>query len=143
MKNKVCFKCGLDKPINEYYKHKQMRDGYLNKCKECAKNDVNKHRENNLEKIRHYDRNRPNKADRIISMTKYNKKIMKQHPERYKARSKVQNAIRDGRLERAKRCECCGDIVKTHAHHWSYKEEHWLDVKWMCVPCHMQLHLGL
>lgn len=39
-KIKTCFKCGLVKPIAEYYGHKKMSDGHLNKCKECTKKDV-------------------------------------------------------------------------------------------------------
>ena len=39
---KVCFKCGIGKSLNNFYKHKQMGDGHLNKCIDCTKNDVRK-----------------------------------------------------------------------------------------------------
>ena len=35
MKN--CIICGDLKPITDYYVHKKMGDGHLNKCKTCCK----------------------------------------------------------------------------------------------------------
>ena len=34
---KICHTCGEDKPITEYFKRKDSRDGYQNECKTCKR----------------------------------------------------------------------------------------------------------
>jgi len=41
---KICFKCQTSKKLGEFYLHKQMRSGCLNKCKDCTKDDVKKNK---------------------------------------------------------------------------------------------------
>lgn len=40
METKKCFKCGVVKPISDFYVHKEMKDGHLNKCIDCTKKDT-------------------------------------------------------------------------------------------------------
>ena len=40
MITKRCFSCGKEKPLSDYYAHPKMKDGHLNKCKECVKDSV-------------------------------------------------------------------------------------------------------
>lgn len=37
MTRKGCKDCGEAKPLSEYYKYSDMKDGRLNSCKECRK----------------------------------------------------------------------------------------------------------
>lgn len=62
---KVCKKCGIEKPIDDFYVHSRMSDGHLSFCKDCVRDRISKYRQENLERIRKYDRNRPNAKERM------------------------------------------------------------------------------
>ena len=108
--SKKCFKCGEVKQLSEFYKHKQMAGGRVNKCKVCNKNDVRIHRLKNIGKIQAYDRDRGNRQDK-----NYNKEYRAKHPKIYKAQTMVNNQKRRGNLHQLS-CEICG-AEKTVAHH--------------------------
>ena len=128
---KRCFKCKKKKDISEFYENKRMADGHLNKCIACAKNDSTKHRNNNIEKIRKYDRERGNRQT-----PEYLREWREKYPNKYKAHNMVNNAIRDGKLFK-KPCEIC-EKDNTRGHHDNYLEP--LNVKWLCAACHSQWH---
>lgn len=145
---KRCFKCQQMKPIDEFYKHSQMGDGRLNKCKECTKKDVGKNRQENLERIRAYDKLRGSMPHRVAARKEYAKTeagkiahsraLKKQKitsPKKTKARNAVSNALRDGRLVRLP-CLVCGE--NSEAHHPDYDRP--LDVVWLCNKHHREAH---
>lgn len=149
---KKCFRCGELKRLNEFYKHSSMSDGHLNKCKNCTKQDVHNHRTKNIERIREYDRNRPNHKERIENNRKYShtkkgkevsrkakKKYVLNHPDRRKATSAVSAAIRSGKLIKQP-CEKCGN-KKAEAHHDDYSKP--FKIKWLCDFHHKQRHKEL
>ncbi|MCP5003295.1 MAG: hypothetical protein GY941_04985 [Planctomycetes bacterium] len=109
-----------------------MADGHLNKCKECTKTDATRHRNANLDKIRKYDRGRGNRQP-----PEYHLKYRAEKPNAYKAKSMVNNAIRDGKLFREP-CEVCCSEENAHAHHDDYLKP--LNVRWLCAVCHKQWH---
>lgn len=153
---KKCFKCGETKSFNDFYKHKKTKDGYLNKCKDCARNDTLRHRAENIEKVREYDRNRPNHKERVEARKKRMQDIKENNPalyEKYKksakkwntenkhkrnAHNKVARALFNGKIKRRSDCEVCGSDEKIEAHHHDYSKP--LDVIWLCVKCHKQEH---
>lgn len=154
-RSKSCFKCGAEKPLTEFYSHKAMADGYLNKCKDCTKRDSSKRREEKSEEVKAYDRDRPNREQRNKERVQRAKRDYESNPERvmeeqrkyrennllkYKARNAVSNAIRDGRLIRPEKCEKCDKVCIPEGHHPSYEEGYWLRVEWLCSSCHHTVH---
>lgn len=126
-----CVSCGEIKGDAEYYKVKSKR-GFTSKCKVCIRSQVSLYRKVNVDKVMGYEMHRSS-SGRIVDYRRKN-------PLKYKAHCLVNNALRDGRIVRPDTCSCCQSTSKLQAHHWSYEEEHWLNVVWLCTRCHADEH---
>lgn len=149
---KRCFKCGEEKPIEEFYKHPQMADGHLNKCIECARADVKKNREGNQDYYDKYEKMRAKLNHRVEARKEYAqtgrgrlvhtetcRRYRKNHPEAYEAHKAVAIAVSSGRLVKPELCEDCGENRRLYAHHEDYSKP--LDVNWLCSSCHRKRHI--
>lgn len=147
---KTCFKCGKTLPISEFYSHPQMADGHLNKCKECAKDDVRKNRKKNIVYYRAYDRKRAITQKRVEAREKYNKtengkkskakaseKYRKNNPQKGIARRILRRAVLKKQITPMP-CEVCGKTENVQAHHDNYEKP--LDVIWLCPKHHRWIH---
>ena len=151
---KVCFKCNAEKELTEFYKHSQMKDGRVNKCKDCNRLDVVNNTNKNIEYYKEYDKKRAMLPHRVKarcnyqktpagknSMQKARKKYADNNPVKRNAVCMVSNAVRDGRLKKPSNCTICGEAKpRIHGHHYDYTKP--LDVIWCCPSCHSKIHKG-
>lgn len=154
VRQKRCRTCGLSKPLTAFYRHKAMGDGHLNKCIECVKERVRKYREANIDRVREYDRNRPNREERreknvkrdrerYHNDTEFRDRVLEmkkawQARNNLKRRAHIMtgNAIKCGLLKKQP-CEVCGSI-EVDAHHEDYRFP--AKVRWLCHKHHMARH---
>lgn len=134
-----------------FYKHPEMKDGRVNKCKECNKKDVRENRTLKLDYYREYDKARAFNPNRVLARDEYAKtdagklafnrakhkwndnNVIKRH-----ASNLVNNAVRDGKLIKSSKCECCDNTHRLHGHHDDYAYP--LNVRWLCSKCHCAWH---
>ena len=136
---KACRACGVEKDVTEFYTHKRMKDGRLNKCIKCVIERVQRYRKTHRTEVSAYEQRRAAKPARRAYVRRVQVRMRKAHPEKYKARTAVSNALRDGRLTREP-CSRCGSGVRVQAHHADYTKP--LDVEWLCFRCHREERHG-
>jgi hypothetical protein len=127
---KVCFICGVEKPLAEFYAHPQMADRHLGKCKACTRTAVLAHRAAHLETIRAYDRARGALPHRRLKSKRVGNAWRAKHPDRSRAQ---QQANRHHRQAPAC-CQGCGLARRLERHHPDYNLP--LVIVWLCKPCH-------
>jgi ribosomal protein S27AE len=130
---KICFKCGAAKPLSEFYEHKMMADGHLNKCKACTKTDVKVRRKVNPA-VQEYDRKRGNRQN-AEDLRKYRA----ENPKKYKAHQAVHRAVKNGTMIKLDQCELCSSGFGIEGHHDDYNKP--LEVRWLCSKCHSLWHV--
>lgn len=134
---KTCFKCKVEKPCTDFYKHRMMADGYIGKCKDCNKLDVQENYAKRREQYSDYDARRYQEPERHKDALEQSRNYKIRNPEKYRAHMAVGNAIKSGKLVRQP-CEKCGTEIRVQAHHEDYSKP--LDVMWFCFQHHREHH---
>lgn len=160
--NKICTKCGDEKPLEEFALLSKGKHGRHAQCKACARRYANERYKNDTvfrEQLKAVSRIRVMKAyysdlassrakarirahstnglERLrIQSIKYRGNV--ENREKIKARSALNEAVRSGKINRPRTCSTpgCGNSNVTAHHHNGYDREHWFDVIWLCLICH-------
>jgi Zn finger protein HypA/HybF involved in hydrogenase expression len=152
MFEKKCFKCGETKQLSDFYRHSKMKDGHVNKCKECNKSDVSANYRKNIDHYKAYEKSRANLPHRVKARKDYSnseagleagkiarKAWVERNAIKKGASTMVRNAVRNGKLIRPSHCSDCEcEHNRLHGHHDDYSKP--LDVRWLCPTCHKQWH---
>ncbi len=140
---KTCNTCNIEKNETDYYSNTK-------RCKECTRARVRANRLSNLEYYQNYDRNRPNKVERAIKQSEYAKtprgkevalkgmRNFRRDKVKYGAHCELNNALRDGKINKPSTCSNCNTDCNPHGHHDDYSKA--LDVRWLCTKCHTDFH---
>lgn len=84
---KTCIKCGVEKPLEDFYKRSSSPDVHRRECKSCVIAQTNEYRKNNKERSNQYSKAyRERHPDRWKEISKNNtKKQYAKNPERWKS----------------------------------------------------------
>ena len=148
MQLKTCSTCKIEKPLDEFHKHRAKKFGVHGVCKSCRKaySKTPAGRAADARAGAKYSKTPAGKAAHARGRAKYRKspagRAVLATPEGRNKRNAINNAIRDGRLIKPDVCvfndSVCEGQIEGH-HHLGYDREHWLDVQWLCAEHHIML----
>lgn len=131
---KTCVKCGVEQPIENFYRHRRTYDGRTARCKPCTNLDLRVNRTTSP-RAREYDRKRNKLPHRAALISRVAKAWGLKHPDRLRAQLQARYALRIGRLIKPTLCEGCALPKRLEQHHHDYSRP--LAVVWLCKTCHV------
>ena len=133
-----CSKCHMWLPNTEYYIDTRTGNGLKGQCRRChTKGNIATRNPDNARRInREYmARTRVKKPDEVRARDRLRPPAP---PEKVIARSKLNVAVKGGKLEKPIECSKCGSPRRINGHHPDYEKP--LEVKWLCPLCHAEVH---
>ena len=126
---KECIICRDEKELEDFYKRKQMTDGYLNKCKACCKSQ-SKDREIELRKNPEWvGKERARHREKYKRLGYKEKQLEWDKDKVWKKTSAYKNLHRDLKIPKG-----------VSVHHWNYADDKLKDVVLMDSKDHKTFH---
>lgn len=133
--SKVCFKCEKMQPLSQYYKHPQMGDGLLGKCKSCTKSDTKKQTEINTSTPEGLEKERERHRD------KYHRLGYKELQKEWDINQPWKKSSTYKGLRKRKKYKHLPRNFELH--HWNYNDGYLEDVFILDIKDHKNLHNSL
>ena len=72
---------------------------------------------------------------------RHRERVRRERPHYTRAWQAVMWGLEFGLITKPNACAMCNSVARLHAHHGrGYDKAHWLDVDWLCAPCHKVAH---